>query len=101
MTGAVIVVRKTVVLNVEQPILSIIIGKKLLFPKSEKFKNKTGIIINILFKCVLVAMLVYTFYDTLIDGRALFIPSLIIFLVSILLDILVLFEERKKAKELK
>ena len=83
------------------PILSIIIGKELLFPKSEKFKNKTGIIINILFKCVLVAMLVYTFYDTLIDGRALFIPSLIIFLVSILLDILVLFEERKKAKELK
>lgn len=83
------------------PILSIIIGKELLFPKSEKFKNKTGIIINILFKCVLVAMLVYTFYDTLIDGLALFIPSLIIFLVSILLDILVLFEERKKAKELK
>ena len=80
------------------PILSIIIGKELLFPKSEKFKNKTGIIINILFKCVLVAMLVYTFYDTLIDGLALFIPSLIIFLVSILLDILVLFEERKRRR---
>lgn len=85
------------------PILSIIIGKELLFPKSEKFKNKTGIIINILFKCAVIAILFDLLCDTFktMGVNELILIPLIIFLVSILLDILVLFEERKKAKELK
>ena len=67
------------------------------------FINKTGIIINILFKCAVIAILFDFLCDTFktMGVNELILIPLIIFLVSILLDILVLFEERKKAKELK
>ena len=85
------------------PILSIIIGKKLLFPKSKRPNNCVTIMINILFKCAVIAILFDLLCDTFktMGVNELILIPLIIFLVSILLDILVLFEERKKAKELK
>ena len=83
------------------PILSIIIGKKLLFPKSKRPNNCVTIMINILFKCAVIAILFDLLCDTFktMGVNELILIPLIIFLVSILLDILVLFEERKKAKE--
>ena len=85
------------------PIFSIIVGRDLLFPKSKRPNNCVTIMINMLFKCAVIAILFDLLCDTFktMGVNELILIPLIIFLVSILLDILVLFEERKKAKELK